>query len=72
MSSDGDNGPVLVPREILDGLEAVRRSGLVNMLDAPRVAEVARELGHPGVAAWLAENRSLYARGVFSGFRTTE
>lgn len=31
----------MIPQEVLDGVEAVRRSGLTNMLDRPVVAELA-------------------------------
>lgn len=60
--------PVAVPRDVLDGLEAVRRSGLTNMLDRPRVAEIAEEMGFETCARWVRENRELYARGIFEGF----
>ena len=35
---------VPVPREVLDGLEAVRRSGGTNMLDRPRVGELSEAM----------------------------
>lgn len=60
--------PVRVPQVVLDGLEAVRRSGLTNMLDRPRVAEIAEGMGFDEAAAWVRANRELYARGVFEGF----
>ena len=41
--SSADN-PVPVPRIVFEGIEAVRLSGLTNMLDRPRVAELADEL----------------------------
>jgi len=67
-----DGGPVPVPREVLAGLEAVRRSGLTNMLDLPRVAAFARELGFPEAADWVKANHALYSRGVFCGFAAHE
>ena len=57
-----------VPAEVLTGLEAVRLSGKTNMLDAPRVIELAFEMGHDATALWVYENRSLYAHGIFHGF----
>lgn len=59
-----------VPDEVLAGLEAIRLSGKTNMLDAPRVIELAFEMGHDATALWVYENRSLYAHGVFQGFAT--
>ncbi len=70
--NDDEQGPVIVPREVLDGLEAVRRSGLTNMLDRPRVADLAHELGFEAAARWVGGNRALYARGVFEGFQAEE
>lgn len=63
---------VAVPRAVYDGLEAVRRSGLTNMLDRPRVAELAEEMGFEGAAAWVRENRGRYAAAVFRGIRAEE
>ncbi len=63
-----DTGPVRVPPEVLKGLEAVRRSGLTNMLDRPAVATIAAWMGHEATARWVREHRDLYARGVFRGF----
>lgn len=57
-----------VSTEVLAGLEAVRLSGKTNMLDAPRVIELAFEMGHDATALWVYENRSLYAHGIFHGF----
>lgn len=57
-----------VAAEVLTGLEAVRLSGKTNMLDAPRVIELAFEMGHDATAFWVYENRSLYAQGIFHGF----
>jgi hypothetical protein len=58
---------VPVPREVFEGLEAVRLSGLTNMLDRPRVAEIAEELGFADAALWVREDRGRYARAVFHG-----
>ncbi len=57
-----------LPAEVLTGLEAVRLSGKTNMLDAPRVIELAFEMGHAEAAFWVYENRGLYAHGIFQGF----
>ncbi len=63
---------VRVPKVVLDGLEAVRQSGLTNMLDRPVVAELAREFGFDEAARWIEAHRGLYAQGVFRGFELTE
>lgn len=61
--------PAVVPADILDGLEAIRRTGLTNMFAGRAVAEIAREMGRPDVADWIAEHPDLFIRGVFYGFR---
>ena len=66
--SEQQKQPVPVPRDVFDGIEAVRRSGLTNMLDRPRVAELAAEFGFNEAAEWIAANRDLYARAIFHGF----
>jgi hypothetical protein len=63
------NEPIVVLRAVLDGIEAVRRSGRTNMLDRPVVARLCDELGHYAAALWVSEHRDLYARGIFHGFR---
>ncbi len=59
---------VRVPADVREGLEAVRLSGLTNMLDRPAVARIAAAMGYEACARWVNRNRELYARGVFHGF----
>ncbi len=61
-----------VPATVLTGLEAVRLSGKTNMLDAPRVIDLAFEMGHAEAAFWVYENRGLYAHGIFQGFAAVD
>jgi hypothetical protein len=63
---------VRIPKDVLEGLEAVRLSGKTNTLDAPRVIEVALEMGCDATAFWVYENRRLYAAGVLRGFEADE
>ena len=63
---------VKVPQAVLDGLEAVRLSGLTNMLDRPVVARLAEAMGFTEAARWIEANRPLYARGIFHGFAAAE
>jgi hypothetical protein len=63
-----EKGAVAVPRGVYEGIVAVRDSGLTNMLDRPRVAEIAEELGYAEAAEWISSNKKAYAEGVFSGF----
>ena len=63
---------VNVPKAVLDGLEAVRQSGIVNMLDHPVVAQLASEFGFEEAARWIETRRDLYAQGIFRGFEVEE
>ncbi len=60
--------PIRVPGAVFAGLEAVRQSGLTNMLDRPRVAELADFLGFEEAAAWIRGHRREYSEGIFRGF----
>jgi hypothetical protein len=64
--------PVEVTREVFEGIEAVRQSGLTNMLDRPVVAEIAGEMGFEASARWVREHRELCARAIFHGFEVTK
>ena len=59
---------VRVSKAVLDGLEAVRQSGLTNMLDRPVVAELAGEFGFEEAARWIKAHRRGFAEGIFRGF----
>lgn len=67
-----DKAKVRIPADVLEGLKAVRLSGKTNMLDAPRVIELALEMGHDAAAFWVYECRSKYAEGIFKGFEPEE
>jgi len=62
---------VAVPPAVLQGIEAVRRSGRTNMLARNDVAAIALDLGHVDAAFWLDDpaNHKTYAEGIFRGFR---
>ena len=62
----------VVPRAVHIGIEAVRFSGLTNMLDRTRVAEIADEMGFPDAAAWVRDNPDLFAKAIFHGIEAAE
>ena len=66
--------PISVPKEVFEGLEAVRESGAVSMLSRMDVAVEAHYLGYPQTRDWVADpgNLSAYARGVFGGFEAED
>jgi hypothetical protein len=57
-----------IPSLVWQGIDAVRLSGLTNMLDRPVVARPAGELGYPDAASRIEEHPKEYAEGVFRGF----
>lgn len=63
---------VEVCAEVFEGLEAVRLSGLTNMLDRPAVILIAESMGYADAARWVRENRAIYARGLFAGFKAVD
>jgi len=63
---------VKVPQKVLDGIIAVRDSGLTNMLDRPMVAKLARRMGFEEAAEWVRAEPKAYAEGVFHGFAPQE
>jgi hypothetical protein len=63
---------IRVPKDVLDGLEAVRQSGLTNMLDRPVVTRLAEEMGFDAAAEWIEAHRKEYAAGIFRGFEAEE
>jgi hypothetical protein len=48
-------------------MEAVRQSGETNMMDRPRVIELAEIMGFPATAAWIREHLADYAHLLFEG-----
>ena len=63
---------IRVPKNVLDGLEALRQSGLTNMLDRPVVARLAEGMGFETAADWVEAHRKEYAEGIFRGFEAEE
>ena len=63
---------IKVRRNVLDGLMAVRESGLTNMFDRPVVARLAGEMGFEEAARWIEDHRREYAEGIFRGFEAQE
>lgn len=73
MSAPGNDAErpdrIAVTRAVYDGLKEVQKSGMTNMLDRPRVIELAQEFGYPDAAAWVEADFGRYARAVFTGIR---
>jgi hypothetical protein len=61
--------PVRIPKEVLEGLEAIRRHARTDVLDIPTVRYLAVERGQPALALWIDKNPQEYGRGMLYGFR---
>jgi hypothetical protein len=72
MIKEANMDKIRVPKDVLDGLEVVRQSGLTNMLDRPVVARLAEEMGFEDAARWIEAHRKEYAEGIFRGFEAEE
>jgi hypothetical protein len=60
--------PVVVWHGVLEGINAVRDTGLTNMLDRSAVAQLAGDRGHLATRDWIKANPTVYAEGIFRGF----
>ena len=54
---------------MLEGLEAVRRSG-AHMAERVHVLVLAKRMGYRQTVRWVEENPEEYARGISRGFET--
>ena len=66
-AEDKSDGPVEVPADVLEGLEAVRRSG-AHMVERAHVLVLAKRMGYRRTVLWVEEHPDEYARGVSHGF----
>ncbi len=65
-----ENDEIEVPESVFLGLEEVRESGRVNMFDWKGVISLLYEGELHEAADWVKSNRSLYAEGIFRGFKS--
>ncbi len=61
-------GPVRVPRDVLDELEALRRAARTDTLDIPTLRYAASEGGKPALVVWIDKHPQEYGRGLLDGF----
>lgn len=59
--------PIVVSRAVYEGIEAVRQSGLTNMLQRDIVRQVALMLGFEEAHEWIRDHPDLYSQAVFRG-----
>ena len=56
-----------MPTDVLEGLEAVRQSG-VHMMERAHVLVLAKRMGYRQPVDWVEKHPDGYARGVSHGF----
>lgn len=67
-----EQGPVRIPKDVLEELEAVRRSSRTDMLDIPTLRYVASETGKPALVVWIDRHAGEYGRGLLDGFQAED
>jgi hypothetical protein len=66
-AEEESDGPVVVPSEVLEGLEAVRQSG-AHTVERTHVLVLAKRMGYRQTVRWVEEHPEDYARGISHGF----
>ncbi len=65
-------GPVRIPKDVLEELEAVRRAARTDMVDIPTLRYAASETGKPALVVWIDKHPSEYGRGLLDGFEAED
>ena len=61
--------PVLISKDVLEALEAVRRYATSDVLDVATVRYLANERGRGDLAIWIHRHPDEYGRGLLDGFQ---
>ncbi len=72
MNLKQDVQPKKVPVRILEGLEAVKKTGTTNMFDWRVACIQAVALGYPEASEWIEYNTETYIEGIFTGFEVED
>ena len=67
-----ERGPVRIPKDVLEELEAVRRAARTDLLDIPILRYAASEEGKPALVVWIDRHAGEYGRGLLDGFEAEE
>ena len=67
-----DQEPVLIPKNVFEELESVRRYTRANVLDIPTIRHVAMETEKPALVLWIDEHEQEYGQGLLHGFRAED
>ncbi len=64
-----EEGPVRIPRNVLEELESVRLHTRSEVLDIPTLRYVAMERDKPALVVWIDRHAPEYGRGLLDGFQ---
>ena len=67
-----EEGPVRIPRDVLEELEAVRLYTRSDVLDIPLLRYVAMEREKPALVVWIDRHAAEYGQGLLDGFEAEE
>ncbi len=67
-----EQGPVRIPKDVLEELEAVRLYTRTDVLDIPTLRYVAMEREKPALVVWIDGHESEYGRGLLDGFEAED
>jgi hypothetical protein len=67
-----EEGPVRIPRDVLEELEAVQLYARTDALDIPLLRYVAMEREKPALVVWIDNHESEYGRGLLDGFEAED
>ena len=67
-----EQGPVRIPKYVLEEMEAVRRAARTDALDIPSLRYAASETGKPALVVWIDKYPSEYGRGLLDGFEAED
>ena len=67
-----EQGPVRIPKGVLEELEAVRQYTRAGVLDIPTLRYVAMEREKPALVVWIDKHESEYGRGLLDGFEAED
>jgi hypothetical protein len=67
-----EQGPVRIPKDVLEELEAVRLYTRTDMLDIPLLRYVAMEREKAALVVWIDKHAPEYGRGLLDGFEAED
>jgi hypothetical protein len=67
-----EEGPVRIPKDVLEDLEAVRLYTRSEVLDIPTLRYVAMERDKHALVVWIDGHESEYGRGLLDGFQAED